>query len=1038
MGSQSSGSNQEQPSHPGERSTRTYVGDTPRIIANRYQLGQLLGAGGGGQVYRATDLLDKREVAVKLLIASFDDAELRRARREVGALCQLRMPGVVRLHDYGLHSDTPYISMEIVDGTPFPGNRPADWESIRETAEALLETLARVHATGLIHRDLKPSNVLVDDAGRPTILDFGLTWGPSLGRRFTSVGRVVGTPHCLAPEQVANKTLDARTDLYAVGVMLYETLSGKLPHSADNLQELMHLKLAQTPEPLTRVAPNVPPRVARVVDALLSSQPDQRPPSAAAALQQLSGEPTTVAPVQLPRVGQAAALARVLSAVSERRSIDIVGDAGMGRSRMLTDVAEHAQREGRRVLWSTSGERPLSSLSTVLTGFDDLRSADLKEVLDRAYSELCRKLQGGSVLFVDDSEQVDQWSAATIERVRHDRCVVRACLSTSEHADADSATGAVITLEPVTEIELRELFVGPDLLVHLREDPAAELHRRTYGVPSRFVDELAAWLRWDIATWDGDRIRVDRMDIDRLRSGLAMSPLAFRVDLAAPQLDAFHDDLLAWVQFAAPGVSTDGLAIVSELPLWRIEAGVEVLARDGMVRILADGRLEALRPAASLQTWSIQRREAAHKALAAYLPVGTPGRLGHVIAAGDKDGVIAEVCCLSQAHYGAGRLGEALAAIHEGLLSVRAHGDTVGEAVVLAEWVKVSLSLGTPDAMRRVLRELEASAVATADLEPLQELVRGGLEARGSRAGIARQRMQELRPFSDSQLEMWRLGTSLQDACRLSVDEEEAALRSIEAYVHEKGEASHVVTLGNLKGLLEYRKGNFEGAASLHLEAGERGEALMPAVACFLNAAAAYLEVPALKSAGALAERALEELRQLRHPFYEARAQWILRAVAYRSGNAEAPEVEFVEAVRQLSNAVLESQVCVTEAAVAWRCGQLDLAEGLAIRAQTHWLDAKMIWPARLAGALALACSDAPEPSVARDLCVDVESSPVPGISAQVVSLVIRALPELRGELEPVLIATCQRIPHDQWRHRREVLSIDEILARDAKLKEES
>lgn len=1017
-------------------STKSYAPGASKLVAGRYALLDLLGAGGGGQVYRATDLLAERTVALKLLAADVADAEMRRARREVGALAQLRMPGVVQLLDYGLHGDPPYIAMEVLDGTRFPGDRARDWESVRVPSEALLETLARVHATGILHRDLKPSNVLVDDSGRPTILDFGLTWGPSLGQRFTSIGHVVGTPHCLAPEQLSNGALDVRTDLYAVGVMLYETLSGRLPHNAPNVQELFRAKLVQRPEPLARLVPDLPAHVARVIDALLSIDPDQRPASAAATLRELTGDASARSVLRLPRIGQKEAYAQVLGAIAAGHSIDVVGAAGMGRSRMLTDVAEAVGAAGREVIWTSAiatsgGGQPFASIESALHAVGaDLKTfaqSDLDGVVTLAAQALAPRLRDGAVLLVDDHDGIDRWSAQVIEDLRKGGCVVRAITEPMTVASDDSGPDRV-QLEALTELELRDLFAGPDLLLHLREDPAAELFRRTHGVPGRVVDELAAWLRWDLARWEDDKVRVDRLDIDRLRAGLAMSPLALRVDVATPQLDSFHDDLLAWVQLAAPGIDLPGLAQVTRLPAWQVEAGAHVLTDKGVARAHEDGRLEALRPAAALQSWSISQREQAHRALAEWSPVGAPGRLLHVVAAGWAAEVTTEVRAVVQAHVDSGRLGEALAAIHEGLLAVRAHNDLESEAFILSEWVKVAMSQATAEALGRVLRELHNSQVPAAILNPLRELVTGAIEARVERPGLARDRMQQLPPFEDPLLEIWRLGNWLQDAVRISVDEEKVVLQHLESFVERVGDEAHVATLAMWKGLIEYQQGNFADAAELHLTATARRTRLIPVVSSLLNAASALLEVPDLDRSEELGERALQLLQSTRHPFYEARARWVLRAVRYRRDDDCAVDREFVAAVRRLSSPLLEAPISLNEAALAWRRGDSPLALTLATRAADLWRDAKMEWPARVAAALALACTPAPDEGVAEGLCNGAVDAPVPALAAQALGLVALALPQWRERLAEPLRQLAESIPAGERAHRREVLAIEEAM----------
>ena len=199
------------------------------IVAGRYALGDQLGRGGTGTVYRALDPVTERELAIKF-VDGRTPGELRQLRRELTALRLLDLPGVVRLHDDGIDDGQTFLVMDLLPGGAFDRLcERGGWETWREGAWTLLEALARVHFAGVVHRDLKPGNVLLDEAGRPVLTDFGLATGAAV--EFEAAGRWEGTPRYMAPEQRAGAECDARTDLYAVGVMLDEMLarSGEAP-----------------------------------------------------------------------------------------------------------------------------------------------------------------------------------------------------------------------------------------------------------------------------------------------------------------------------------------------------------------------------------------------------------------------------------------------------------------------------------------------------------------------------------------------------------------------------------------------------------------------------------------------------------------------------------------------------------------------------------------------------------------------------------------------------------------------------------------
>ena len=278
------------PTAEGARQNTGRAAYPSRVIAGRYVLERVLGEGGQAEVWEARDELTHDRVAVKILHSSAG-REYARVRREIATLRRLRVPGVVTLLDEGVDGGDVFLVMERLDGTVFPGRpQPLAWDELRSTALALLETLARVHAAGVIHRDLKPGNVLVSDDGRPTLLDFGVSW-ESLGARLSGSGEILGTPMYLAPEQISGGVITPRTDLYALGVMLYHTLSGDTPlPTAGTLFSTLWAKVNLPSTPLRERAPRVPEAVADVVDAMLSRRPEDRPSSAAEVIARLRGE----------------------------------------------------------------------------------------------------------------------------------------------------------------------------------------------------------------------------------------------------------------------------------------------------------------------------------------------------------------------------------------------------------------------------------------------------------------------------------------------------------------------------------------------------------------------------------------------------------------------------------------------------------------------------------------------------------------------------------------------------------------------------
>ncbi len=255
-------------------------------LGGRFRIESILGLGGMGVVYRATDLSLGVPVALKLLRPELAHREevLERFRQELLLARQVSNPHVVRIHDIAQYDGRWLISMDYVDGEPLDRRIDRDGrlgiEDALRIARQAAEGLAAAHARGVVHRDLKPANVLLDAAGNAYVSDFGVarslaTSGLSEGG-LTRHGTIVGTPDYLSPEQARGDAVDARSDLYALGLILYEMLAGKLPFAGGTLTETLTQRMLRAPAPVTGERPEVPPWLARLVDRLLRPLPRHR------------------------------------------------------------------------------------------------------------------------------------------------------------------------------------------------------------------------------------------------------------------------------------------------------------------------------------------------------------------------------------------------------------------------------------------------------------------------------------------------------------------------------------------------------------------------------------------------------------------------------------------------------------------------------------------------------------------------------------------------------------------------------------------
>ncbi|HET6806868.1 MAG TPA: protein kinase [Frateuria sp.] len=258
------------------------------LLAGRFRVEALLGVGGMGVVYRAHDEALGVPVAIKLLrpeVAMRPDA-LERFRQELLLARQVSSPHVVRIHDLAQHDGHWLISMDFVPGEGLDhridrGPLPLE-EALRITRQIALG-LQAAHARGVVHRDLKPANVLVDGDGNAYISDFGVARSlASSGLTHAGLGGAMGTPDYLSPEQARGDPVDTRSDLYALGLILREMLTGQPAFHSATAAEALAQRLVRTPPPVTQDRPEVPVWVARLVDRLLRTQPSHRLPDAAA------------------------------------------------------------------------------------------------------------------------------------------------------------------------------------------------------------------------------------------------------------------------------------------------------------------------------------------------------------------------------------------------------------------------------------------------------------------------------------------------------------------------------------------------------------------------------------------------------------------------------------------------------------------------------------------------------------------------------------------------------------------------------------
>jgi len=267
--------------------------DFQGAVAGRYSLERELGRGGMGVVYLAREVRLDRPVAIKLLPPSMtSDPRLReRFLREARTAAKLSHPNVIPIHAVEEIGEFVFFAMAYVEGETLTERvrrrgplAPSDGSRVlRDVAWAL----AYAHTQGVIHRDVKPDNILLENTGRVLVADFGIA-GVVADAAGLNTGEIVGTPEFMSPEQALGETVDARSDLYSLGVVGYFALSGQLPFVAENATDVLAKQVTEPAAPLVSVAPLVPRRMAQAIDRCLAKEPDERPEGPAVLAEQLS------------------------------------------------------------------------------------------------------------------------------------------------------------------------------------------------------------------------------------------------------------------------------------------------------------------------------------------------------------------------------------------------------------------------------------------------------------------------------------------------------------------------------------------------------------------------------------------------------------------------------------------------------------------------------------------------------------------------------------------------------------------------------
>jgi serine/threonine-protein kinase len=254
-------------------------------LGDEFTVGNLLGEGGFAAVFRVRDNTLHRDVAAKVLDLGLtpSPALAERFVREARTVAQLEHPNIVPIYKVGSHAnEVLYIIMRCVDGPALrqlldKSRRLSVGDAVRITRQ-VADALGYAHRQGVVHRDVKPDNILLDSAGRVLVTDFGIAKAAEAasGAQLTTQGMVVGTPHYMSPEQATGDRIDTRSDIYSLGIVLYQMLAGELPFDGESAQAILMKQATATPTPIRRLRRDVSPELAGVLDRMLAKEPAER------------------------------------------------------------------------------------------------------------------------------------------------------------------------------------------------------------------------------------------------------------------------------------------------------------------------------------------------------------------------------------------------------------------------------------------------------------------------------------------------------------------------------------------------------------------------------------------------------------------------------------------------------------------------------------------------------------------------------------------------------------------------------------------
>ena len=456
---------------------------TGALVDGRYRIVRRLGSGGMADVYCADDTHLGRQVALKVLHRRFaqDQEFVERFRREAKSAAGLSHPNVVGVFDRGDHEGTYYIAMEYLTGRTLKeivgAEAPLEQERVIDLGMQILAAAGFAHRHGVIHRDFKPHNVIVDEHESAKVTDFGIARAGA--SEMTETGSIMGTAQYLSPEQAQGHAVTAASDLYSIGVMLYETLTGRLPFDGDSAVAIALKHLSEPPVPISQLRPDIHPALEAVVMAALAKHPEQRWQSAedfAAGLE--------AARAQIEAGANGGQDTTALTAIPMPAPVPLDTEPGTAPA-VIAPVLEPVEERRRRWPWFTLGLLALALLAVLVWVLATGQLATEKQDVPRVTAK--QLVEARAIL---EREGFD----VETERVRSSQPFDQV-VDQDPNAGEEAESGATVTLE-------------------VSDGPGEVLVPGVEGLPqAQAIDDLED---------AGLRVNVDRKFSDELRKGLAL------------------------------------------------------------------------------------------------------------------------------------------------------------------------------------------------------------------------------------------------------------------------------------------------------------------------------------------------------------------------------------------------------------------------------------------------------------------------------------------------------------------------------------